>query len=357
LTHEKNEGSFMGRIGVSLLDVEKAALELQGRGKNPSVDAIREVLGTGSKSTIAQHLRDFKAKESHVSGKLPHELVAVVSGLWERLNAQSDARITEIEAASQEEVQELKRSLIALHQDYDNVQKQLHHSEEEAASERTAKEQFENLLRVEQQEHAKLQERHQATLLQLEDNKAENMRLYQLANNIQANLEHYQNAAQQLRTEQALEMERQQTQSQQALMVLKQELVMSQTYYQEAENKLNHKSMEFNQLQSQYDASQQAHEKLLAKFQEHNYELIVYKERCEQQQKNLQSQDRDLAERTNMISQLEKQLAILSDQVNRLEKHRAQAEDKIEALRQEKLFLTQEKAELQGCLRQLETIK
>jgi hypothetical protein len=43
-------------IGVGLLDVEKAALELQGRGKNPSVDAIREVLGTGSKSTIAQHL-------------------------------------------------------------------------------------------------------------------------------------------------------------------------------------------------------------------------------------------------------------------------------------------------------------
>lgn len=347
----------MGRIGVSLLDVEKAALELQGRGKNPSVDAIREVLGTGSKSTIAQHLRDFKAKESHASGKLPHELVAVVSGLWERLNAQVDARIAEIEAARNEEVQELKRSLIALHQDYDNVQKQLHRSEEETASERAAKEQFENLLQTEQQEHAKLQERHQATLLQLEDNKAENMRLHQLANNIQANLEHYQNAVQQLRTEQALEMERQQTQSQQALMALKQELSLSQSLYQKSEKELNHKNVELNHLENQYAAVQQAHEKLVAKFQEHNRELIIYKERCEQQQKNLQSQDRDLAERANAISQLEKQLAILSDQVNRLEKSRAQAEDKIETLRQEKLFLTQEKAELQGCLKQLETIK
>lgn len=354
---KKNEGTFMGRIGVSLLDVEKAALELQGRGKNPSVDAIREVLGTGSKSTIAQHLRDFKAKESNASGKLPHELVAVVSGLWERLNAQSDARIAEIEAARNEEVQELKRSLIALQQDYNNVQKQLHQSEEHADSERAAKEKFEDLLQTEQQEHAKLIERHQATLLQLEDNKSENMRLHQLANNIQANLEHYQNAVQQLRTEQALEIERQQTQFQQALMALKQELSIAQNLYQQSEKELNHKNMELSQLENRYAAIQQAHEKLLEKFQEHARELIIYKERCEQQQKNLQSQEHGISEKIKIISQLEMQLAVLSDQVNRLEKSRAQAEDKIETLRQEKLFLTQEKAELQGCLKQLEMIK
>jgi hypothetical protein len=43
--------------------------------------------------------------------------------------------------------------------------------------------------------------------------------------------------------------------------------------------------------------------------------------------------------------------------MNRLEKNRVQAEDKIETLRQEKLFLTQEKAELQGCLKQLKMVK
>lgn len=213
------------------------------------------------------------------------------------------------------------------------------------------------MLQIEQQEHGKLKERHQATLLQLEDNKAENIRLHQLANNIQANLEHYQNAMQQLRTEQALDIERQQAQSQQALMALKQELVISQTDHQEAENKFNHRNMEFIQLQSQYKAIQETHEKWIAKFQEHAHELIVYKERCEQQQKNLQSHEQSLAEKTNVISQLEKQLAIVSDQVNRLEKIRVQAEDKIETLRQEKLFLAQEKAELQGGLKQLKMIK
>jgi len=57
----------MGRAGVTLQEVEKAALQLQGRGKNPSVDAVREVIGTGSKSTIAQHLRDWKAQQSYAS--------------------------------------------------------------------------------------------------------------------------------------------------------------------------------------------------------------------------------------------------------------------------------------------------
>ncbi len=58
----------MSRAGVTLLDVEQAVLKLQGRGKNPSVDAVREVLGTGSKSTIAQHLRDWKAQQSEPQG-------------------------------------------------------------------------------------------------------------------------------------------------------------------------------------------------------------------------------------------------------------------------------------------------
>jgi phage shock protein A len=52
----------------------------------------------------------------------------------------------------------------------------------------------------------------------------------------------------------------------------------------------------------------------------------------------------------------EKQVAILTNQSNRLENNLQQAEDKIEILRQEKLFLAQEKSELQGYLKQLERV-
>ena len=70
----------MARAGVTFLDVEKAVLQLQGRGKNPSVDAIRELLGTGSKSTIAQHLRDYRAEQSQVAGTLPTRFIFFGNG-------------------------------------------------------------------------------------------------------------------------------------------------------------------------------------------------------------------------------------------------------------------------------------
>lgn len=38
----------MARTGVQYVDIETAALELKGRGKVPTVDGIREVLGAGS---------------------------------------------------------------------------------------------------------------------------------------------------------------------------------------------------------------------------------------------------------------------------------------------------------------------
>jgi len=41
----------MGRIGITYQDVAKAIPTLQGQQKNPTVDNIRELLGTGSKST------------------------------------------------------------------------------------------------------------------------------------------------------------------------------------------------------------------------------------------------------------------------------------------------------------------
>jgi hypothetical protein len=101
----------MGRAGVTLLDVEKAVMQLQGRGKNPTVDTIRELLGTGSKSTIIQHLKAWRSKNDESQGKLPQELLALVTGLWERLNGQAEQRIIEIESSSEEQLQIVKQSL------------------------------------------------------------------------------------------------------------------------------------------------------------------------------------------------------------------------------------------------------
>src|SRR3990167_8561517 len=174
----------MSRAGVTLLEVEQAIFKLQGRGKNPSVDAIREVLGTGSKSTIAQHLRDWKAQQPNPQGKLPQDLLALVSGLWERLTLKAEQRIHEIEETSNQCELALKQTLAELQQNHIRLQKQLLQSEEAQATLTMAKETLETNLRAQQQEHARLIERDSLTQQQLESQKTENARLHQLANNI-----------------------------------------------------------------------------------------------------------------------------------------------------------------------------
>lgn len=331
----------MSRVGITLLDVEQAVLKLQGRGKNPSVDAVREVLGTGSKSTIAQHLRDWKAQQSDPQGKLPQDLLALVSGLWERLNLKAEQHINEMEDTCNQRELALKQSLTELQEDHVRLQKQLHQSEEAEATLTMAKETLENNLRTQQQEHARLIERDLVTQQQLESQKTENARLHQLANNIQANLEHYQQAVHQLQTEQHLAIEKQHAQLQQEIRSCRQQV-------QHHEQQLFQRNTELQQLQNEHRQLQEAHAELIKETQGKTQLLGGLQERCDQQQKIIPDLEQKLIGNKNHM------LVILTDQKSNMQKTLTQLEDKIETLRHEKIFLIQEKSELQGHLKQLE---
>jgi chromosome segregation ATPase len=88
----------MARGGIYRTDVEKARKTLLERGKNPSIDAIREVLGTGSKSTIHRHLKDIEADEALGGGsKVPISaaLAGLVQQLADRLQEEAEARVAQ----------------------------------------------------------------------------------------------------------------------------------------------------------------------------------------------------------------------------------------------------------------------
>lgn len=68
----------MSRTGIPFEEVKKPIAELQGRQKTPTVDSIREILGTGSKSTIARFLREWRTQHglgSNSDGRLPSDLL------------------------------------------------------------------------------------------------------------------------------------------------------------------------------------------------------------------------------------------------------------------------------------------
>lgn len=57
----------MARIGVTFLDVSKAAEALRAHGQEPTVDRVREHLGTGSKSTIAPLLKRWREQQGRLA--------------------------------------------------------------------------------------------------------------------------------------------------------------------------------------------------------------------------------------------------------------------------------------------------
>ncbi|QPL47878.1 DNA-binding protein [Halomonas sp. A40-4] len=77
----------MARSGVQYQDVQQAIDTLLSRGDTPSVQRIREVLGTGSFTTISEHFRQWRLEREHNRDVpppkgLPEAVVSVASELW-----------------------------------------------------------------------------------------------------------------------------------------------------------------------------------------------------------------------------------------------------------------------------------
>ena len=343
----------MGRIGVNFIDVEQAALRLQGQGKTPTVDAVRDLLQTGSKTTITQHLKAWKMQQVDTSDQLPKALQTFVSGLWERLQQEAALKIDEAQEESARQIQALQQQLTEHLRANTALKSQLHQAEETSATERHAKETLAEQCAETQQTHDKLNERHQATIQQLNDAKAENTRLHQLATNMQANVEHYQNAVQQQRTEQLLASEKQQLLFQQEVDALKHALTSAQEKMQEMTHILRSQEQELKQLHESHHQLSNNSNNHLDRIQTQDRELAILGERCQHYQKALESQNQELTRKNT----LEIEVAVLTDQVKGLQIALRQSEDKVETLRHEKLFLSQEKSQLKGYIEQSQSGK
>jgi hypothetical protein len=74
----KIRNKLMGRPGLSYQDIQKAAATLLQRGVNPSIQRIRELLGTGSNSTIGQYLKRWQQEQLDNSLSTPPPAVPEV---------------------------------------------------------------------------------------------------------------------------------------------------------------------------------------------------------------------------------------------------------------------------------------
>ncbi len=94
----------MPRIGVDYETIKQAAVKLLSQGIAPSVQKIREVLGTGSNTTIAEHLkvwRDEYAQKAihHLPANMPKELISTFEVLWQTAMEQAQNQLAEYKKA------------------------------------------------------------------------------------------------------------------------------------------------------------------------------------------------------------------------------------------------------------------
>ncbi len=103
----------MARAGVTFTDIAKAAKKVKSQGHEPTVDRVREILGTGSKSTIAPLLKKWKNNiiNNDNATDIPSELLEVVKSLYENTQALADMSIQKIKEECDLELNELRNNL------------------------------------------------------------------------------------------------------------------------------------------------------------------------------------------------------------------------------------------------------
>ena len=109
----------MARAGILYSHVTRAATQLATAGKNPTVDSVREAMGgTGSKSTIAPMLKQWKAEHVGVMAAtgvgLPADLLEAVKSVYQRLQEAARAQVDQLHAEHQAAEQGAKRAQDAL---------------------------------------------------------------------------------------------------------------------------------------------------------------------------------------------------------------------------------------------------
>jgi chromosome segregation ATPase len=215
----------MSRIGITYPAVEAAALHLQGLGKNPTVDRIREILGTGSKTTIARHLRTWHEQLPQSDSKnVPAELMSMVSGLWIQLQEKASQRVTELEQVYEEKIALLLAQQAQNESEIKMLQSTVNQLELMLSEETKINQKLQDELLVKEAETNRIIHRSSGLENSLNDQKSENEKLYLLFNNVQRNMEHYQMAMQQLQQEQSIAMDAQKEQYEKALKELQQRL-------------------------------------------------------------------------------------------------------------------------------------
>ncbi|TNC81259.1 MAG: chromosome partitioning protein ParA [Oleiphilus sp.] len=346
----------MARAGVTYHDVAKAAEAIKSQRQEPTVDRVREHLGTGSKSTIAPLLKRWRSANGEAAdiGGLPNDLIEVVKSLHERVQQIADHRIEqarqEFEGFNQElrkELTDAKNTIVQLTARQQDLENQIERqNKEKGEAEKSLEDARISLVKAESQRDEAI-----ARTTELRGNVAE---LKQENKDIREHFEHYQQ-----RTAEDRQQEREQFRT--VTQGLKDQVRDLQHRLTQAESKASELSEANAQLQSNVGKLEQANSTLNRELKGKIEDVQDLKRDLEDavtKYRDFQHKNEQLVENVAVITtqkaDVDKQVAVLSQALETTKAELKASQDKIAFLTNENKVILQEKAMIQGQFKQLQ---
>lgn len=202
----------MARTGVTYDTIKQNALKLLSQGIPPSVQKIRETLGTGSHTTIAQHLKTWREEYAskaihHLPAHLPNELISMMEVLWQTAMEQATEQLGSVKHELLEGQEKLRLEQHAIEKTQLEWKAQLSQQQTELDNKINHLQTLQTELAVTQEKFTQQQQalttlknQHQIHLNHLNDEKAKLIEQYdqaqsqinQLKNTLQTQSDHYQ---------------------------------------------------------------------------------------------------------------------------------------------------------------------
>lgn len=341
----------MARQGISYSDVAGAANQLKGQGRNPTIEQIRMILGTGSSTTIANHLKSWKSTQSSntqtaLTQQIPEELLSTVQGLWQRIVSISEDKVQTINTEFQNTLK-IKQDELDKYRNNNQRWQQLYHQwNAEKEKYHQDKKALQMLIENMKEEHMALQTKYKLTTQQLVEKQDRLQEVHHLQQQAQKNYESFQ-----LASREQIQAERSEFNAQRKL---------SEKKISELEDRVTVTQGDFNTLRDQYkkvihdrDALKAAYETRSAELaeckatltdcrnmlHEHSSTAQHWQAQYRDAKKQIEIDTKRIIEGESQNKSLQDQLATAKLEINQLRQQSKQLERENWSLAQENMLL------------------
>lgn len=348
----------MARPGITKQEVFAAANRLSQENKDPTIDLIRQITKTGSHSTIAMHLRDWRAAQTDIqvtalTEGLPHEMVAMMKTLWQRQTVLSEQKAGEVETRLQGIIQELEQELQKYktnNQRWQQMFNQWQQEKEKLAGEKIMLEEGVASL---QREKVALQTKLDSQTEQLQEKQDRVNELNRLHSQAQANLEHYRESVREQRLIEQQQYDQQKLEMGQEVKLLKEQVILLREKAASTDQRYKMLQQNHTRLESESEKQVLLIEELKIKASDHEKNALEHHQASQRWETQYQEQIKLIEAKTAQLIESQYEVKLLTLKLDDSKQALAELQDQNKIISNDKWVLAQEKSILEGQLKQI----